>query len=340
MSTINAFLQRRKEEKEGPKKQATNGQKPYITKEEKKKKFFAPKADKESFRVIVPASSITEATPQGKHYEEAYFHEFSGDGGLPQQYYCLNHNDGKPCPLCEKREALKKQAFTNPKGSQEQKDLLKASNAYEPRRFYIFKGISRGHLSDGVKFWRIKQNYKQTGAMDKIESEVADYVEVNGEKDFADAYTGADFQIKTVEQPKTMGGGTYREITTIKLVGPKALAEDEAEIAKLVEDSMTWKDVYTPIAINGHLDEYQFLQAVVDGRAPFWDKVQSKWILTSESGEQYAAEYSKPAEEGGNGEASVAQTVAPEVEAPVAPAKKVAAKKAPVAADEDSDLPF
>ena len=334
MSTsINSFLARRKEEKEAPKKGA-NGQKGYITKDEKKKKYFAPKADKENFRVIVPAAT-------GNHYEEAYFHEISVAGGPPQQFYCLNHNDGKPCPLCEERERLKALSKAEAFGSEESKVLFKASNAYEPRKFYVFKGISRGHLSDGIKFWRIKQNFKKTGAMDKIDSELADYAELNGEdRDFADVLTGSDFQIKTIEQPKTMGGGTYREISGIKLIGPKKLDEDEAEIAKLVADTMTWKDIYTPIAINGHLDEYEFLKAVVEGRAPFWDKAQSKWILTDEDGNTYAAEYARqegtPATDAPASEP--AATTAPELAAEPAPAKKTAAKK--VVPNDDNDLPF
>lgn len=286
MSTnINAFLARRNEEKEAPKK-AANAQKGYITKDEKKKKYFAPKADKESFRVIVP-------TATGNHYEEAFFHEISA-GGVPQQYYCLSHNDGKPCPLCDEQARLKALSKAEVFGSDESKVLYKASLAYEPRKFYIFKGISRGHLSDGIKFWRIKENFKKTGAMDKIDSELSDYAEVHGEeRDFADVMEGSDFQIKTIEQAKTLGSGTYREISSIKLIGPKKLDDDEAEITKLQADSMTWKDIYTPIAVNGHLDEYQFLQAVVAGRAPLWDKAISKWILTDEQGNQYAAEYAR-----------------------------------------------
>ena len=337
MSTnnINSFLARRKEEQEAPKKGA-NGQKGYITKDEKKRKYFAPKADKESFRVIVP-------TATGKHYEEAFFHEISTDGGPPQQFYCLQHNDGKPCPLCQERERLKTASKAEAFGSEESKVLFKASNAYEPRKFYIFKGISRGHMSDGIKFWRIKQNFKKTGAMDKIDSEIADYAEAHGEeRDFADVLTGSDFQIKTIEQPKTMGGGTYREISSIKLVGPKKLDEDEAEIQKLVDDTMTWKEIYTPIAVNGHLDEYQFLLAVVEGRAPFWDKAQSKWLLTGEDGVQYTAEYQRQenAEQTEAAAPAPVATPAPVAEAPVAEAtaKKPVAKKSVV--QDDNDLPF
>ena len=336
MSTnINSFLARRKEEQEAPKKGA-NGQKGYITKDEKKKKYFAAKADKENFRVVVPAAT-------GNHYEEAYFHEISTAGGPPQQFYCLKHNDGKPCPLCQERERLKAASKAEAFGSTESNVLFKASNAYEPRKFYIFKGISRGHLSDGIKFWRIKQNFKKTGAMDKIDSELADYAELQGEqRDFADVLTGSDFQIKTIEQPKTMGGGTYREISSIKLVGPKKLDEDEAEIQKLVDDTMTWKDVYTPIAINGHLDEYQFLLAVVEGRAPLWDKGQSKWILTGTDGVQYTAEYQRQEEDtqGDTTSSTPADTQGPVADAPVAEvsAKKPAAKKSVV--QDSEELPF
>ncbi len=315
-NSINNFLARRKEE-QNPKKKSGTGQ-GFMTKDEKKRKYFAPKAEKENFRVIVPAAT-------GNHYEEAFFHEISLNGGPPQQFYCLHHNDGKPCPLCEEQARLKALSKAEAFGSDESNVLFKASREYEPRKFYIFKGISRGHLSDGIKFWRIKQNFKKTGAMDKLDAEIA------------------DIQIRTIEQAKSTGSGTYREISAIKLVGPKKLDEDDAEIEKLVNDSMTWKDIYTPIAINGHLNEYEFLKAVVEGRAPFWDKAQSKWILTGEDGVQYPAEYQRQAEGGAGSEAPAAAAPAPVAEAPAAaaeaPAKKAPAKKS-VVSNDDSDLPF
>lgn len=333
MSTnaINSFFAQRKDETD-PNKPG-GGDKKFMSKDEKKKKYFAPKAEEEVFRVIVPAVT-------GKHYEEAYFHDVSTNGGPPQQFYCLNHNDSKPCPLCEKRESLKQQAWAEEKGSDEQKSFLKASNVYEPRLYYMFKGLSRGHLSDGLKFWRIKKNFKNMGAMNLIEAEAKTWAKRNT-VDFADPISGADLEITTVEQAKTSGPGTYRAIQTIRFSPATPLHTDEAEVAKLVNDPMTWKDIFTPIAINGHLDEYQFLQAVVEGRAPEWDKQQSKWILTNgETGEKYVAVLKRDENAPATTPEAEAETPAPTAEAPATTVAKKAPVKKSVVMDDDNDLPF
>jgi hypothetical protein len=325
-TAINSFFAQRQEEKT----QKGGEAKKFLSKDEKKRKFFAPKAEEENFRIVKPEG--------GNHYELAYFHELaSGDGFGTQQYYCLQHNDGKPCPICEKREALKAESRALPFGSDEAKAKFKESNAYEPRKFYIFKGISRGHLSDGLKFWRVKENFKKEGAMDLIEGEVTEWAGENS-ADFADTILGADLKIKTIEKSMTTGNKTYRAIQSIRFTKAKPLADDEATIAKLVNDPMTWKEIYTPIAINGHLDEYQFLQAVLDGRAPEWDKDAKKWLITRENGEQYMAEYAR--ENQGGEPAATPAPVAKVAPAAPAAAPKKAPKAAPVAADDDNDLPF
>lgn len=174
--------------------------------------------------------------------------------GQWKTYPCLKHEKNEECPFCQAREVLLSG------GSEEEKELAKEFSA---RKFYIIKVIDRDNEADGVKFWRIKHNYKKDGSYDKIMSAIED-----AGHDITDATTGRDL-IVTIKE-----GTNGNAITIGYALESTPLTTDETNLETWTTDTRTWEDVYS-------LRNYDYLAIVVKNEVPMWSKEENKWVAKS-----------------------------------------------------------
>jgi hypothetical protein len=257
----------------------------YLKKEDLKKKYFSPQEDSVHFRMIPLRAD------QPHHFSEiAHFHEYRINGHN-KKLVCLKHLNGSPCPFCEKQAELK--ALSNNKelfpDDAKRKELFIESNKYQAREFYILKGIDRGKTGDGVKFWRFKKSYNGTGNYEKLIVAIKDFF-TEYSTDITDINAGMDFKISTVNKKMNTGNGTYREVSGVLPSKPLPLSNSPEEIQAWTSDTLTWKDIYKPTSIRDHMNEYEYLTAVLENRAPKWDEVNRKWMFKDSEGNTYYAD--------------------------------------------------
>lgn len=221
-------------------------------------------------------------------------------------YPCLKHEKDEECPFCQAREVLLAG------GTEEEKELAKD---YSARKFYIVKVIDRDKEEEGVKFWRIKHNYKKEGHYDKIMDAFA-----NAEHDITDPETGRDLNI-TIRRNST---GTAVTISAALNVSP--LTTDAEKLEAWTSDNRTWEDVYS-------LRNYDYLAIIVKGEIPVWSKDENKWVAKTVEKES----------DGVEDEVDMSEELPTPTEAPAKVSSKPESK--PVVnvtddEDEDDDLPF
>ena len=221
---------------------------------------------------------------------------------------CLKHEKNEECPFCQAREALLAG------GTEEEKELAKE---YSARKFYIVKVIDRDHEEDGVKFWRIKHNYKKDGSYDKIMDAI-----INAEHDITDAETGRDLNI-TIKR-----NATGSAVTILGANSTSVLTSDEEKLSKWTSDVRTWEDVYS-------LRNYDYLAIIVKGETPVWDKEDGRWVAKVVEKESDGIE-----DEIEMGDDLPTPAEAPAKVAPKTETKVVAKAVATDDEDEDDDLPF
>ena len=223
---------------------------------------------------------------------------------------CLKHEKNEECPFCQAREMLLAS------GTEEDKELAKE---YSARKFYIVKVIDRDNEADGVKFWRIKHNYKKEGHYDKIMAAI-----VNAEHDITDSETGRDLNI-TIKK-----NATGSAVTILGANSASVLTSDEEKLSKWTTDTRTWEDVYS-------LRNFEYLAIIVKNEIPVWDKEEGRWVAKATEKESDGVE-----DEVDMGNELPAPTEAP-AEKKVTPkteTKVVAKAVATDDEDEDDDLPF
>ena len=115
------------------------------------------------------------------------------------------------------------------------------------------------------------------------------------------------------------------------------LSEDDNEASVWINDTRTWRDVYS-------LRDYNYLKIVVSGEVPAWSKENDKWVSKS-SLEASAIETSSQTEDDDSeltmGTSSNTEKTIPTQVVPTTPVVEVATPS-PVSntEDEDDDLPF
>ena len=263
---------------------------------------------------------ILPAPNGGSPFVEVYIHKLQING-VWKKFICLNHMFEKDCPFCEAREALLAT------GKAEDKELAKN---YGSRRAYVLKVIDRDAEEEGVKFWRFNHDYRNEGIFDKI---IGIF---KNKKDITDVTTGRDL---TIEMSRNQKNNTI--INAIIPEDAEPLSAD-AELAALwLADARTWEDVYA-------VKNYEYLEIVVKGGEPVWDKVGGCWAdkatLKEEEKEELDAELSI-----GTAKEEPAKTPAAKAPVTKTPAAKAPAAKAAVKVKEEpvitenedvDDLPF
>ena len=281
------------------------------TSEEILAKYFVPRKTKETFRILPPKQGR-------KHIEEAFFHVVTTltAGGKKKHgtiIYCPAHNDpkvpkldengnpvlkdGKPvmipayCPLCAKhKEELSKQdpSLIGKKKEQmserelkikaKNDDIYKEAIKWEAKKFYIIRGIDKGRVADGVKFWRFKHNFRNQGTLDKLLPILEDYISTQ-KSDFSCPINGTDLSITMTDSE--FNGRMYKAISAISSKGKSVLHEDPVVVEQWLEDDITWRDVFLPKKAPGITSE-EFLEMVVEGKNPYWDDSDpqnKKWVF-------------------------------------------------------------
>lgn len=184
-------------------------------------------------------------------FVEIHGHKYQVEGEW-KTFVCLKHEKGEDCPFCEAREAL------IATGKESDKELAKK---YSAKKMYVVKVIDRDNEADGPKFWRFNHDYRKTGTLDKIYGVLQ---AVN--KDITDAETGRDLLVMIARDQNNRP-----VVQSISHVDPSPLSED-ADLAKeWLSDERTWQDVYS-------IKPYDYLEIVVKGGVPTWDKEAKKWI--------------------------------------------------------------
>jgi hypothetical protein len=287
MSTkaMEALLASYNQEKNPAPKEAAGDMKKYLTKDELKKKYFSPQEDTVYFRMT--------PLPEGQedHFSEiGYFHE-AFVNGQAKKLVCLKHYNGSSCPYCEESERLitlsnNKELITDDK---KRKELWIEGKKHEPKEYHMLKGIDRGKTGDGTKFWRFKKPHNGGGNKEKLMPAIIMFFEQYN-TDIADANSGMDFRITTTNKKMNNGSGFYREITNVMYTAPSPLSHNAEEAEAWSKCTLTWKDIYKPTSIRGHMDEYAYLKAVLEGRAPKWDATNRKWLFKDAEGNTYYGE--------------------------------------------------
>lgn len=182
---------------------------------------------------------------------ELHGHKVQVDGEW-KTFACLKHEMKEDCPFCEANDALRAT------GNEAQKELAKKYNA---RKMYVVKVIDRDNEDHGVKFWRFNHDYRKQGILDKIYGVLQ---AVN--KDITNPETGRDLLITL-----SRDSNGRPAINAISHMDPTPLNEDKSLANEWISDERTWKDVYA-------IKPYEYLEIIVKGGVPVWDKEEKKFV--------------------------------------------------------------
>lgn len=305
------------------------------TSEEILAKFFVPRKTKETFRIL-PRKENTKYVLPG--IEEAHFHVLptNGQGGKLKRgtiIYCQAHNDpkvpkmvnGEPaldpngrqimvapnCPACNKYcelinkqdrtlKGIKKEQMTPAQLKIKEKNdaIYKEAIGWQAKKFYIARGIDQGKISDGVKFWRFKYNFKQNGAFDKLYPILSDYA-TQYKTSWTNPVNGCDLNITSADSE--FNGFVYKQITAIS-TKQTPLHHDPMVAEQWLEDDITWRDVFLPKKAP-HITPEQYLELVVEGNSPYWDDSDPSnkhWVFPNHPDLELAANTRTFAEDANN----------------------------------------
>lgn len=212
---------------------------------------------------VLPTSDGT--TP----FVEIYGHQAVVEG-KKKTFICLQNTKGTACPFCEAREELLST------GKDSDKEIAKK---YSARKMYVIKLIDRDDEKHGPKFWRFNHDYRKTGIFDKIAAVLKIF-----KTDITHPLTGIDLAISIGRDQNN-----YAVVQSIQALPASPLHTDEAKAAEWLADTKTWENVYG-------VKPYEFLEIIVKGGTPHFDKVNKKWVdkasVSTDSTEKLDAELS------------------------------------------------
>jgi glutaredoxin len=286
------------------------------TGQEMLKKYFVPRNNKELFRILPPKTGkkvieeaffhVVTTNVAGKKLKHGTI------------IYCPAHNDPRvkkadkngqvvlddknlpvmipaPCPLCKKSKDLLETQDPSVKGVSKEKSLTLSaadkviyeknkkifleSNSWQAKKFYIVRGIDKGVPRDGVKFWRFKHSFQNTGTLNTLLPALYDFNAIN-QTDYTNVQNGTDLSISTVETTSN-NGIKYRAIVGISARGKSPLSDDIVVIRDWLSDDITWREVFQPKKAP-NITAYQFLEMIVAGINPYWDDTDSnnkRWVF-------------------------------------------------------------
>lgn len=303
-----------------------------LSKEQILAKYFNPRQDTEIFRALPKLA-------EEEIIEEGYFHKVQAGKYIRNSttLYCPAKNNpkvqakdkdgalvfdqqGKPvmvsqyCPICAKSQKMRAKMDKSVSGKKKEQlvteaekaafdkniGILKDSNKFEAKRYYIIRGIDRGAEKDGVKFWRFKENFKKQGVHDKILNPIIKAYYKQTGKVYNDVQHGLDLIISVVDNSIPGSTNTYRDVSAInpRMGGATRLHSDPMIEKNWLDDKTTWREVFKPKKAPG-IDEIQYLQLAAEERVegqlqdmrntPYYDEDVKKWIFPNHPDLEVAA---------------------------------------------------
>lgn len=219
-----------------------------------------------------------------------------------KSYICLEHTEGidkekygKKCPFCElNREAYKH--FTEETDAIAKERWKKISLDNKPKEACIVRCIERGAEEDGPKFWKFNTRKDKGDPKGQIlelyKTRLAESKEEGlGDENILDIRTGKDLKVTI-----STAADNRASVKVVDYGKNKPLSEDESEIAKWINDSKEWHDVFA-------VKPYDYLKIILDGEVPFFDKAANRWVSRVEhnaQNEEMVDEYEAMIEEAEN----------------------------------------
>lgn len=193
-------------------------------------------------------------------------------------FVCPTHNKmGDKCPFCAVSAEAKELRYNAPTEVEKKKygdiEFMNRSKAA-----WIVRCIERGHEEDGVKFWLFNDSAKKDGVYDKILNiyfERKKAAEKKGKtSNIFDLNEGKDLIITLT---KDDNGKTVTKIVDDEDKTP--LTESYEQGTAWINDPKQWTEVYT-------VKPYEYMEIVVKGGVPVFDKNQNKYVDSAEKAEE------------------------------------------------------
>ena len=157
-------------------------------------------------------------------------------------------------------------------------DKIDQENAkkYRASDYYIVRCILRGKEAEVVKFWRFAHVSNGTGVMDKLQA-IIKRQEAKGRGAGAiwNPIAGRDIYISLVKDTSKGKGKEFTKIASIMVEETSPLSTDENQMNTWLNDSKTWKDVYSKKSV-------EYLRIVAQGSVPVWSSELKKFVAQSD----------------------------------------------------------
>jgi hypothetical protein len=193
-------------------------------------------------------------------------------------FVCPTHNKmGDKCPFCAVSAEAKELRFNAPTEVEKKKfgDIEFMNKA---KAAWIVRCIERGHEEDGVKFWLFNDSKSQKGVYNDIMNiyfERKKAAEKKGKtSNIFDLNDGKDLIINL---SKDENGKTVTKVVDDDERTP--LTDSYEQGMAWVTDSKQWTEVYT-------VKPYEYMEIVVKGGVPVFDKNQNKYVDSAEKAEE------------------------------------------------------
>ena len=193
-------------------------------------------------------------------------------------FVCPTHNKmGDKCPFCAVSAEAKELRHNAPTEVEKKKygdiEFMNRSKAA-----WIVRCIEREHEEDGVKFWLFNDSAKKDGVYDKI-------LNIYFERKKAAEKKGKDSNIFDLNEGKDLivtltkddNGKTVTKIVDDEDKTP--LTESYEQGIAWINDPKQWTEVYT-------VKPYEYMEIVVKGGVPVFDKTQNKYVDSAEKAEE------------------------------------------------------
>ncbi len=306
-------IERVKKELEKITEKATKSGNKKLSGEQLLAKMFIPRETKEEYRPLPKGPGQKDIIITAYYHEILV----NGQDGKPswKKLYCPAYNepfepkldaDGNPvkdqngkvvmkrkyCPICHKYHdklkeldntvdlrKIKAEELTPAQKAiaDKNKEVFKKANQYKPRLFYIMRGIDKGKIKDGVKFWRFKDNYKKEGTYDKLIPVIKDFM-VEKKAVYYNPENGCDLSVTTA---KVLNKTNHREYIKVSAITckQKPLTDDPILAKQWISDPISFKDVFGPRVSFPVIDYNRYLELVAEGNAPYWDKEDKNFVF-------------------------------------------------------------
>lgn len=249
---------------------------------------------------------------------------------------------GDKCPFCEENAKAYNDSL-KATTEEERKALVDHSLDYKAKEAIIVRCIDRDHEDEGVKFWKFNLKHDKSDPYHKILSIVEkrrqESIRATGqEMNILDLNSGRDFTITITE------GNTDNQtsINVVEAGFDTPLSRDPEQALAWINDTKVWQDVFT-------VKPYEYLKLILDGKYPWFDRTQNKWIDKAEYDARRNNSVAQANQDIAAAEAAVRNgyyqnpTVGNTVAAPVPPVQTVNQAPIPVETRTElsgEDLPF